>query len=79
MVDVLEIGCFDGYVLQKLKKEGYNVNGCDPSEGAEIGKGFGLNIQKEFFDPNNYLNYCLLIRAQTHPETCSKPTGAGFK
>ena len=57
LVDVLEIGCFDGYVLQKLKKEGYNVNGCDPSEGAEIGKGFGLNIQKEFFDPNNYLNY----------------------
>ena len=53
---ILEVGCFDGYILYHLQQQGFNVTGCDPSVGAEIGKTFGLNIQKEFFDPNNYLN-----------------------
>ena len=47
--NVLEIGCFDGYVLHNLKQEGYTVTGCDPSVGADIGKSFGLNIKKEKF------------------------------
>jgi len=28
---VLEIACFDGYILRKLKKEKWDVYGCDPS------------------------------------------------
>ena len=48
MVDVLEVGCFDGYVLHNLQEKGYNVTGCDPSIGADIGKSFGINIQKGF-------------------------------
>ena len=53
--NVLEVGCFDGYVLYNLKKEGYNVTGCDPSIGADIGKSFGLNIKKENFSPENFI------------------------
>jgi len=52
--NVLEVGCYDGYILNQLQKDGYNVTGCDPSVGADIGLAFGLNIQKEFFDPINY-------------------------
>jgi len=48
--DVYEIGCYDGYILYNLKKQGYLVRGCDPSDGADIGKKFGLKIDKEFFD-----------------------------
>ena len=39
---ILEIGCFDGYIINKLKKTFHNVFGCDPSPGAEIGKKKGL-------------------------------------
>ena len=28
---VLEIACFDGYILRKLKQEKWDVYGCDPS------------------------------------------------
>jgi len=54
--NVLEVGCYDGFILNHLQRYGYNVSGCDPSEGAEIGKAFGLEIQREFFDPSNYLD-----------------------
>lgn len=46
----LEIGCFDGYVLSHLKMHGHAVTGCDPSRGADIGKRFGLDIKKAYFD-----------------------------
>lgn len=52
---VLEIGCYDGYVLYHLKKMGFSVMGCDPSEGANIGKKFGLDIKKRFFKVDDFL------------------------
>ena len=53
--NILEIGCYDGYVLHKLKKMGFNVSGCEPSGGAIIGKKFGLKIYKRFFDSDFFL------------------------
>ncbi len=53
--DVLEVGCYDGYVLYKLKKMGFNVSGCEPSKGALIGKKFGLNIYKRFFNSKFFI------------------------
>lgn len=51
---VLEIGCYDGYVLYHLKKMGFSVTGCDPSHGAQIGQKFGLNIKKRFFKADDF-------------------------
>lgn len=63
--DVLEIGCYDGFVLDNLKKIGFNVTGCDPSEGALIGKKFGINIKRRFFNVDDFLrgglSYDLII------------------
>jgi len=53
---LLEIGCFDGFVLQNLSQINYDVIGCDPSDGADIGKDFGINILKEFFEPKLFIN-----------------------
>ena len=48
-----EIGCYDGYILHNLRSAGYaNISGCDPSSGADIGKKFGIKIDKSFFSPN---------------------------
>jgi SAM-dependent methyltransferase len=52
---VLEVGCFDGYILFQLQKKGFEVTGCDPSEGAEIGKEYGVFIRREFFDAEEFL------------------------
>jgi 2-polyprenyl-3-methyl-5-hydroxy-6-metoxy-1,4-benzoquinol methylase len=52
---ILEIGCYDGFVLFNLKKMGFKVTGCEPSKGALIGKKFGLNIYKKFFNSNFFL------------------------
>lgn len=52
---VLEIGCYDGYVLFHLKKGGFEVTGCDPSDGAQIGKKFGIDIKKRFFSVEDFL------------------------
>jgi len=49
---ILEIGCFDGYIINKLKKTFHNVFGCDPSPGAEIGKKKGLKIKRDFYSRN---------------------------
>ena len=57
---VLEIGCYDGYVLYHLKKMGFSVTGCDPSEGASIGKKFGLDIKKRFFKVDDFAKEGLL-------------------
>jgi 2-polyprenyl-3-methyl-5-hydroxy-6-metoxy-1,4-benzoquinol methylase len=52
--DVLEIGCFDGILLKELKKIKFNVEGCEPSDGAKIAKKNGINVIKDFFKPCNY-------------------------
>lgn len=54
LTSILEIGCYDGYVLHHLQKKKFDVTGCDPSEGAEIGKKYGVNIIKEFFDAERF-------------------------
>lgn len=49
---ILEIGCYDGYILNEIKKKFPNiiVAGCEPSEGADIANRFKLNVKKSFFD-----------------------------
>lgn len=65
---VLEVGCYDGYILNCLKKEGYETQGCDPSEGAKIGQSFGLDIRREYFSPENFAkeNLCYDIVISRH-------------
>lgn len=64
-VGVLEIGCYDGYILHNLKKRGFDVAGCDPSDGADIGQRFGLAIKKRFYDTEQFvaegLNFDIII------------------
>ena len=50
---VLEVGCFDGYILSKIKSS-FNVFGCDPSPGAVIGRKQGLNIERNFFNKGTF-------------------------
>lgn len=50
---VLEVGCFDGYILSKIKSS-FNVFGCDPSPGALIGRKKGLNIERSFFSKDTF-------------------------
>ena len=74
--NVLEVGCFDGYILYNLKKKGYNVTGCDPSIGADIGKSFGINIQKENFSPEHFIkdgNFFDIIISRHFIEHTSEP------
>ena len=52
---VLEIGCYDGYVLYRLSKLGFSVTGCDPSHGATIGKRFGIDIKRRFFKAEDFV------------------------
>jgi len=49
---VLEVGCFDGYLLSRLAEKGFEVCGCDPSEGAEIGLKRGLDIIRGYYSPD---------------------------
>lgn len=53
---VLEIGCYDGYILSQIKKKypKINLHGCEPSDGANIAIKFGLNIKKKFFNKKLY-------------------------
>lgn len=48
---ILEIGCFDGYVLSKLKED-FEVLGCDPSDGAKVGQREGIPIINAFYSPS---------------------------
>ena len=54
--NVLEIGCYDGYILYKIKQKfpKINVRGCEPSEGANIAKKFNLNVKKKFFNEKTF-------------------------
>jgi SAM-dependent methyltransferase len=47
---VLEIGCFDGSLLDHLRRCGHDVVGCDPSQGARIAaERFGIRVERAFF------------------------------
>ena len=56
--NVLEIGCYDGYILHKIKQKFPKVNvcGCEPSHGANIAKKFNLNVKKKFFNEKTFKN-----------------------
>lgn len=49
---ILEIGCYDGYILSHLAQNGFGVVGCDPSEGAVIGQERGIPIIREVYAPS---------------------------
>jgi len=53
---VLEVGCYDGYILKSLSNIGYLTLGCDPSNGADIGNLNGLDIRKEKFSSENFVS-----------------------
>lgn len=55
---VLEIGCYDGYILHKIKQKFPKiiVSGCEPSQGANIAKKFNLNVKKKFFNDKTFKN-----------------------
>lgn len=57
--NVLEIGCYDGFILYYLRKLGFSVTGCDPSNGAIIGQKHHINIKRRFFDVEYFLNASL--------------------
>lgn len=52
---VLEIGCFDGFILKELKKKGFDVFGCDPSKGADIANSAGIPVHKRYFDDSFFI------------------------
>ena len=64
---ILEIGCYDGYILKQLQKKNYEVTGCEPSKGALIGKKFNINIINDFFNKKIFLNkkFDLIIMRHT--------------
>ncbi|MBN2299072.1 MAG: class I SAM-dependent methyltransferase [Deltaproteobacteria bacterium] len=48
--ELIEIGCSDGFLIEKLNSLGYNrVLGIDPSPQAEIAIKKGLNVRRVFF------------------------------
>lgn len=49
---VFEIGCYDGYVLSRLKEYGVEGLGCDPSDGARIGQKKGIQIIHDYYSPD---------------------------
>jgi len=57
--NILEIGCYDGFILYNLKKLGFSVTGCDPSNGAVIGQSHNIDIKRRFFDVEYFLKASL--------------------
>ncbi len=53
--NILEVGCYDGYILYHLQQRGFYVTGCDPSDGADIGRQYGVNVLKQFFSAQSFL------------------------
>ncbi len=53
---VLEIGCFDGYLLTKLQKDHWDVYGCDPAGQTSIAiQNLGADrIVNDFFTKDTY-------------------------
>ena len=69
-----EIGCYDGYILYQLKKQGFkNVSGCDPSEGAKIALSYGLDVKNEFFNVKKIKNKYDFIIARHLVEHLDNP------
>ena len=75
---VLEIGCFDGFILYHLKQKGFLVTGCDPSRGADIGQKHDVPIVKDYFESQKFkqqgLRYDIIISRHfiehlAHPKT----------
>jgi 2-polyprenyl-3-methyl-5-hydroxy-6-metoxy-1,4-benzoquinol methylase len=54
--EILEIACFDGYLLLKLKELGWSVWGCDPAAQAKIAsEKLGADrVSREFFKEGTY-------------------------
>ncbi len=53
--EVLEVACYDGYVLDLLKNKGWDVYGCDPNLMVKFAqKKFGSNILPEMFDKKSF-------------------------
>jgi len=61
---ILEVGAGSGMFLSLLKKEGYNVNGVEPSEsGVKYAKmKFGIELESAYFEDYEFKNkYDLII------------------
>ena len=64
---LLEIACFDGYLLNKMKKNGWDVYGCDPSPMSSTAEEIIGNqkIEKKYFNkelyPKNSFD-CIIFR-----------------
>lgn len=71
--NVLEIGCFDGILLKELKKFNFEVEGCEPSEGANIAKKNGIKVIKDFFKPQIYKKKFEIVFARHVLEHLEKP------
>jgi SAM-dependent methyltransferase len=51
---LLELGCFDGYLLLQLKKGGFSdLRGIEPSPAATKAVEAGLDVQNAYFDENS--------------------------
>lgn len=55
---ILEIGSYDGRLLNALKKRGLQVLGCDPnsSAAAHAKTAYGIDTVQEYFRPNLFEN-----------------------
>ncbi len=46
----MEIGCYDGSLLNDLRQDGFSVTGCEPSPAAKIAQEkYGLLIHNDYF------------------------------
>jgi 2-polyprenyl-3-methyl-5-hydroxy-6-metoxy-1,4-benzoquinol methylase len=62
-INVLDIGCGTGYLLQKLKQLGCNVYGIEPGQQAKVGiEKYNIPIEIDFFPPKKLnLKFDLII------------------
>lgn len=56
-LDILEVGCGEGHILNELKERGANVIGCDPGPFSEYAKKkYGIEILNSFFSDKIFNN-----------------------
>ena len=54
---IIEIGCYDGYLLHCLKERGYKrLLGVEPSEAANVARSKGIKVIKDFFREDIEIN-----------------------